>query len=51
MFVQRQFVVNRASVLTLWTVVVAEVLGVKLVEALPPGRAVSGLNANSERFP
>ena len=41
-------VVNRAPVLTLWAVVVAEVLGFEHDEALTLGRAVAGLNAYSK---
>ena len=40
--------VNRAPVLTLWTAVVAEVLGFEHDEALTLGRAVAGLNAYSK---
>jgi hypothetical protein len=40
--------VNRASVLTLWAAVVAEVLGFEHDEALTLGRAVAGLNAYSK---
>ena len=40
--------VNRAPVLTLWAVVVAEVLGFEHDEALTLGRAVAGLNAYSK---
>ena len=40
--------VNRASVLTLWAAVVAEVLGFEHDEALTLGRAVPGLNAYSK---
>ena len=39
---------NRAPVLTLWAVVVAEVLGFEHDEALTLGRAVAGLNAYSK---
>jgi hypothetical protein len=42
---RRVMLVNRAPVLTLWTVVVAEVLGFEHDEALTLGRAVAGLNA------
>jgi hypothetical protein len=41
-------IVNRAPVLTLWAVVVAEVLGFDHDEALTLGRAVAGLNAYSK---
>jgi len=40
--------VNRAPVLTLWSAVVAEVLGFEHDEALTLGRAVAGLNAYSK---
>lgn len=40
--------VNRALVLTLWAVVVAEVLGFEHDEAQILGRAVAGLNAYSK---
>jgi len=40
--------VNRAPVLTLWAVVVAERLGHAHDEALSLGRAVAGLNAQSK---
>jgi hypothetical protein len=40
--------INRAPVLTLWAVVVAERLGFKRSEALTLGRAVAGLNAYSK---
>jgi hypothetical protein len=40
--------VNRAPVLTLWTAVVAEILGFEHDEALILGRAVAGLNAYSK---
>jgi exodeoxyribonuclease V gamma subunit len=46
-FVQRQLVVNRAPVLTLWAAVVAEVLGFEHDEALTLGRAVAGLKVGS----
>ncbi len=42
-FVQRQLVVNRAPLLTLWAAVVAEVLGFEHDEALSLGRVVAGL--------
>jgi hypothetical protein len=41
-------VINRAPVLTLWAVVVAEVLGFDHDEALTLRRAVAGLNAYSK---
>lgn len=40
--------INRAPVLTLWAAVVAERLGFDRDEALSPGRAVAGLNAQSK---
>jgi hypothetical protein len=40
--------VNRAPVLTLWAVVVGEVLGFEHDEALILGRTVAGLNAYSK---
>ncbi len=40
--------INRAPVLTLWAVVVAERLGYKRDEALTLGRALAGLNAQSK---
>ena len=40
--------INRAPVLTLWAVVVAERLGYKKDEALTLGKAVAGLNAQSK---
>ena len=40
--------INRASVLTLWAAVVAEMLGFDYDEALTLGRAVAGLNAYSK---
>ncbi len=40
--------INRAPVLTLWGVVVAERLGYKKDEALTFGKAVAGLNAQSK---
>jgi hypothetical protein len=40
--------INRAPVLTLWAVVVAEMLGFDYDEALTLGRAVAGLNAYSK---
>jgi len=42
------FKINRAPVLTLWAVVVAERLGFDHDEALTLGRAVAGLNAYSK---
>ncbi len=40
--------INRAPVLTLWSVIVAERLGYNHEEALSLGKAVSGLNAQSK---
>jgi hypothetical protein len=40
--------INRAPVLTLWTVIVAERLGFSHDEALTLGKAVAGLNAYSK---
>lgn len=40
--------INRAPVMTLWAVVVAERLGYKKAEALTFGKAVAGLNAQSK---
>jgi hypothetical protein len=40
--------INRAPVLTLWAVVVAEQLGFKHDEALSLGKALAGLNAQSK---
>jgi hypothetical protein len=40
--------VNRAAVTTLWAAVVAERLGFARAEALSPGRAAAGLNAQSK---
>lgn len=40
--------INRAPVLTLWAVIVAERLGYKKDEALTFGKAVAGLNAQSK---
>src|ERR1700675_3600442 len=45
---RRMIKVNRAPVLTLWAVVVAERLGFTQDEALTLGRAVAGLNAYSK---
>jgi hypothetical protein len=44
----RKIKINRAPVLTLWAVVVAERLGYKKDEALTLGKAVAGLNAQSK---
>jgi hypothetical protein len=40
--------INRAPVMTLWAVIVAERMGYKKDEALTFGRAVAGLNAQSK---
>lgn len=37
--------INRAPVLTLWAVIVAERLGFDMDEALTLGRAIAGVNA------
>lgn len=44
----RKIKINRAPVLTLWAVVVAERLGYNKSEALTLGKAVAGLNAQSK---
>jgi hypothetical protein len=45
---KKKIKINRAPVLTLWAVVVAERLGYKKDEALTLGKAVAGLNAQSK---
>jgi hypothetical protein len=45
---RRTIMINRATVITLWTAVVAERLGFDREEALTLGRAVAGLNAYSK---
>jgi hypothetical protein len=45
---ERKFKINRAPVLTLWAVIVAERLGYKREEALTLGKALAGLNAQSK---
>ena len=45
---EKMIKINRAPVLTLWGVVVAQRLGFKREEALTLGRAVAGLNAQSK---
>lgn len=45
---KKKIQINRAPVLTLWAVVVAERLGYKKDEALTLGKAVAGLNAQSK---
>ena len=42
---QRNILINRAPVLTLWAATVAERLGFDYDEALSVGKAVAGLNA------
>lgn len=46
--VKKKIQINRAPVLTLWAVVVAERLGYDKKEALTFGKAVAGLNAQSK---
>ncbi len=46
--VTRKLKINRAPVLTLWAVVVAEHLGYDHLAALTLGKAVAGLNAQSK---
>jgi hypothetical protein len=45
---RNKILINRAPVLTLWAVVVAEQLGFKHDEALSLGKALAGLNAQSK---
>jgi len=45
---QRNILINRAPVLTLWAATVAERLGFDYDEALSVGKAVAGLNAQSK---
>ncbi len=45
---KKKIKINRAPVLTLWAVIVAERLGYKKDEALTLGKAVAGLNAQSK---
>ncbi|WP_247875801.1 hypothetical protein [Azospirillum sp. TSH100] len=44
----RKIMINRAPVLTLWTAVVAERLGLDRDEALTLGKALSGLTAQAK---
>ncbi|HYH19106.1 MAG TPA: hypothetical protein VD995_10850 [Azospirillum sp.] len=44
----RKIMINRAPVLTLWTAVVAERLGLDRDEALTMGKALSGLTAHAK---
>ncbi len=46
--VKKKIKINRAPVLTLWAVIVAERLGYNKKEALTLGKAVAGLNAQSK---
>jgi hypothetical protein len=45
---ERNILINRAPVLTLWAATVAERLGFDQDEALSLGKAVAGLNAQSK---
>ena len=45
---EQKIIINRAPVLTLWAVVVAERLGYEAQEALTFGKALAGLNAQSK---
>ena len=45
---KKKIKINRAPVLTLWAVVVAERLGFDKESALTLGKAVAGLNAQSK---
>jgi len=45
---KKKIKINRAPVLTLWAVVVAERLGYEKETALTLGKAVAGLNAQSK---
>lgn len=47
-FSHRKIMINRAPVLTLWTAVVAERLGLDRDEALTLGKALSGLTAQAK---
>ncbi len=47
MSAERNILINRAPVLTLWAAIVAERLGFDQDEALSLGKAVAGLNAQS----
>ena len=48
MLTERNILINRAPVLTLWATIVAERLGFDEDEALSLGKAVAGLNAQSK---
>jgi hypothetical protein len=48
MSTQRNILINRAPVLTLWATIVAERLGFDEAEALSLGKEVAGLNAQSK---
>ena len=48
MFTERNILINRAPVLTLWAATIAVRLGFYLDEALSLGKAVAGLNAQSK---
>src|SRR5580692_11223657 len=48
MLTDRNILINRAPVLTLWATTVAERLGFDKDEALSLGKAVAGLNAQSK---
>ena len=48
MLTERNILINRAPVLTLWAATVAERLGFDEAEALSLGKAVAGLNAQSK---
>src|ERR1700730_4339009 len=48
MLTERNILINRAPVLTLWAATVAERLGFDQDEALSLGKAVAGLNAQSK---
>jgi hypothetical protein len=48
MSTERNILINRAPVLTLWATTVAERLGFDEAEALSLGKAVAGLNAQSK---
>jgi len=45
---ERNILINRAPVLTLWATILAERLGFDKDEALSLGKAVAGLNAQSK---
>jgi hypothetical protein len=48
MLIERNILINRAPVLTLWATIVAERLGFDEAESLSLGKAVAGLNAQSK---